>query len=207
MLSALSEEQLNKLMSQPEHMWWSEPMTLIFGKATLPTQPWEAIFPEVEPRKTEHPISVEQYSGPAEIADSKQPLRLGLGDPWHFYGEFRHAHKLTNLPAARTPEIAMKEGSVVGVPLVVTRKPGAAREITVKATAPSGWKVLSGEGRFLLPDEEFTYLRVELQSPQIADTELKGRRPDSIVVSGTAGDKSIGQVELRVLLRSSALPQ
>jgi LmbE family N-acetylglucosaminyl deacetylase len=207
MLSALSEEQLNKLMSQPEHMWWSEPMTLIFGKATLPTQPWEAIFPEVEPRKTEHPISVEQYSGPAEIADSKQPLRLGLGDPWHFYGEFRHAHKLTNLPAARTPEIAMKEGSVVGVPLVVTRKPGAAREITVKATAPSGWKVLSGEGRFLLPDEEFTYLRVELQSPQIADTELKGRRPDSIVVSGTAGDKAIGQVELRVLLRSSALPQ
>jgi hypothetical protein len=188
-------------------MWWSEPMTLIFGKATLPTHPWEAIFPEVEPRQAEHPISVEQYSGPAEIADPKQPLRLGLGDPWHFYGEFRHAHKLTNLPVARTPEIGLKEGSVVGVPLVVTRKPGAAREITVKATAPSGWKVLSGEGRFLLPDEEFTYLRVELQSPQIVDTELKGRQPDSIVVSGTAGDKPIGQVELRVLLRSSALPQ
>jgi hypothetical protein len=58
-----------------------------------------------------------------------------------------------------------------------------------------------------LPDVEMNYLRVELQSPQIADNELKGRQPDPIVVSGTAGDKSIGQAELRVLLRSSALPQ
>jgi hypothetical protein len=50
-------------------------------------------------------------------------------------------------------------------------------------------------------------LRVEVQSPQVADNELKGRQPDSIVVSGISGDKTIGQAELRVLLRSSALPQ
>jgi hypothetical protein len=111
------------------------------------------------------------------------------------------------LPVARIPEIAVKDGSVVGVPLMITRKPGAAREITVKVTAPTGWKVISGEGKFLLPDVEMNYLRVELQSPQIAESELKGRQPDSIVVNGTAGDKSIGQAELRVLLRPSALPQ
>jgi hypothetical protein len=66
---------------------------------------------------------------------------------------------------------------------------------------------VSGEGKFLLPDIETNYLRVELQSPQVPENQLKGRQLDSIVVSGTAGVQAIGQVELRVLLRSSALPQ
>jgi LmbE family N-acetylglucosaminyl deacetylase len=206
-LSNLSDEQLEKMMSDPTHAWWSEPMTLIFGKATVPTQPWDAIFPDVEPRQKVAAVNAEQVSAPADVLDSKEPLHLELGDPWHFYREFRHAHKLTNLPVARIPEIAVKDGSVVGIPLVVMRKPGAAREILVKVSAPNGWKVLSGEDKFLLPDQEISYLRVELQSPEIPEQELKGRQPDSIVVSGTAGDKSIGQAELRVLLRSSALPQ
>jgi LmbE family N-acetylglucosaminyl deacetylase len=207
MLADLNEEQLEKLMSDPEHAWWSEPMTLIFGKATVQTRPTDPIFPDIEP-VGKQPSGLAKSGDDVGIAsNSKEPVTLELGDPWHFYGEFRHAHKLTNLPIARIPEIAAKDGSVVGIPLVITRKAGAAREITVKVTAPSGWKVISGEGRFLLPDVEMNYLRVELQSPQIADNELKGRQPDPIVVSGTAGDKSIGQAELRVLLRSSALPQ
>ena len=182
-------------------------MTLIFGKATVPTQPWEAIFPEVEPRQKAPAVSAEQSSESGDVLDSKEPLHLELGDPWHFYRAFRHADKLTNLPAARVPEIAVKAGSIVGIPLVIARKPGAAREILLKVSAPSGWKILSGDGKFLLPDEEFAYLRVELQSPEIPEKELKGRQPDSVAVTGMAGDKTIGQAELRVLLRSSALPQ
>ncbi|MCU1239352.1 MAG: hypothetical protein JWO71_78 [Candidatus Acidoferrum typicum] len=206
-LSDLNDEQLERLMSDPEHAWWSEPMTLIFGKATVPTQPTDPIFPDVESGLKQPSGPVKSDGGPGVVSDSTQPVILELGDPWHFYGAFRHAHKLTKLPAARIPEIAVKDGSVVGIPLVITRKPSAAREIMVKVTASSGWKVLSGEGKFLLADVEANYLRVELQSPQIAENELKGRQPDSIVVSGMAGDKSIGQAELRVLLRSSTLPQ
>jgi LmbE family N-acetylglucosaminyl deacetylase len=206
-LSNLNEEQLDKRMSEPNHAWWSEPMTLIFGKATVPTQPTDPIFPDVEPGSKQPSGSGVSGDGSAAVSDATQPVILELGDPWHFYAEFRHAHKLENLPVARIPEIAVKDGSVVGIPLVITRKPGAAREITVKVTAPSGWKVLSGEEKFLLPDVEMNYLRVEVQSPQVADNDLKGRQPDSIVVNGTAGDKSIGQAELRVLLRHSALPQ
>jgi LmbE family N-acetylglucosaminyl deacetylase len=208
-LSNLSDEQLEKMMSDPTHAWWSEPMTLIFGKATIPTQPWDAIFPDVEPQQKAPAPSVVNYSGPAVVYDVSHgpPLTLALGDPWNFYEHFRRAHKLTDLPRAHSPEIAVKAGSVVGIPLVITRKPGADREITVKVTAPSGWKVISGEGKFLLPEEEITYLRVEVQSPELPEQELKGRQPDSIAVSGIAGDKTIGQAELRVLLRSSALPQ
>jgi len=143
-VSKLSDEQLEKLMTDPSHAWWSEPMTLIFGKATVPTQPWEAIFPDVEPRQKEHPLAVESDRGPGPVVDVAQPLRLGLGDPWNFYEKFRQAHKLTNLPTARNPEIAVKAGAFVAVPLIVTRKPGATREITVNVTAPNGWKILSG---------------------------------------------------------------
>lgn len=209
MLSALSEEQLNKMMSDPAHMWWSEPMTLIFGKATVPTKPWDPIFPDVEPPQKEPPASADVQTGQPVDVDSGEgrPLTLALGDPWHFYAGFRHAHKLSNLPVTHVPEIAVKNGSVVAIPLVITRKPGAARNVTVKATVPSGWKVISGEGKFQLPGEEMNYLRVELQSPQIPDGELKGRQPDMVVVSGTSADKPIGEAKLKVLLRASALPQ
>jgi len=206
-LSSLSDEQLEKMMSDPDHAWWSEPMTLIFGKATAPVQPWEAIFPDVEARQKEPPRSTEAASAPAPVLDSLQPVSLALGDPWHFYEAFRHAHNLPNLPVAPIPEIAVKAGSIVGVPVIITRKPGAPREITVKATAPSGWKVSRGEGKFLLPDEETTDLRVELQSPEIPANELKKRKTDSVVVSGSVGRKSVGEFTLRVLLCSSALPQ
>jgi hypothetical protein len=206
-LSKLSEDALNKMMSEAGNLWWSEPMTLIFGKATVPTQPTDPIFPDETAEHTQAPVIASSGGPDPVVTDPNQPVVLELGDPWHFYREFRHAHKLTTLPVARIPEIALKDGSVVGVPLVITRKPDAAHEISLKIMAPTGWKVISGEGKFLLPDVEMNYLRVELQSPQIAENELKGRQPDSIVVSGTAGGKSIGQAELRVLLRSSALPQ
>ncbi len=184
-LSSMSDEQLEKMMSDPEHAWWSEPMTLIFGKATAPVHPWEAIFPDIEARR-------------------KEPPRR---DPWHFYEEFRHAHKLTNLPNVVVPEIAVKVGSSVGVPVIITRKAGTTREITVKVTLPSGWKVISGDGKFLLPDEEIIHLRIDLQSPEIPANELKDRKADSLVVGGLIGEKSFGEFTLRVLLRASALPQ
>ncbi len=206
MLSKLSDEQLNAMMSDPNHVWWSEPMTLIFGKATVPTKPLEPIFPDVEPRQKEPAASVEEHSG-TSVTDSGQPLILELGDPWHFYERFRPAHKMTSLPVAPVPEIAVTGGTVVSVPLVITRKRGAVREVTVNVNAPSGWNVISGAGKFVLPDDEITYLRAEVQSPAIPEKESKGRQADSIVVSGMAGEKSIGEAKLKVLLRSSALPQ
>ena len=101
----------------------------------------------------------------------------------------------------------MKAGSSVGIPLIITQKPRAVREITVKVTVPGGWKVISGAGKFVLPDEERIYFRVELQSPEIPEKELKRRPADSIVVSGISGDSGFGEAGLRVLLRLSALPQ
>jgi LmbE family N-acetylglucosaminyl deacetylase len=206
-ISKMSEEQIEKLATDPNTAWWSEPMTLIFGKAAVPAEPSQAIFPDVEPPQKQPATSAEVPRGPADMAVSAGPLQLALGAPWGFYEKFRRAHKLTNLPAARIPEVALHAGSTVYVPLTVTRKPGAPREITVKVVAPEGWSVLNGAGKLLLPDEEITSLRVELQSPAIPEKELKGRQADAIVATASASDKVFGEVRLNVSLRSSALPQ
>ena len=101
-LSQLGDPELEKLMSDPDHGWWSEPMTLIFGKATVPAQPWEAIFPDVEPRQKEPPPTVPQNSGPAVVYDvgQGQPLTLALGDPGIFTRSFA---KRTNWQICRVP--------------------------------------------------------------------------------------------------------
>jgi LmbE family N-acetylglucosaminyl deacetylase len=204
--AAMSDAELEKAMSDPEHGWWSEPMTLIFGKSIVATQPWEAIFPDVEPRQKELSPPVETYSGPRPGFENST-LKLELGEPWAFYAKFWPAHRLPEFKPAHGPEIAIKAGSIVGVPLIISRKPGAAREIAIKMNVPSGWKVVSGIGKFVLPDEERIYTRVELQSPDLNERDLKERAADGLIVSGTAGNELFGEVGLRVLLRSSALPQ
>jgi len=205
--SSMSDSELEKAMNDPNSSWWTEPMTLIFGKATVPTQPWYAIFPDAEPKQKQPASSPTPKLEEPAAQNTNRDVRLELGDPWHFYDAFRLAHKLTHLPLAEIPQIGLKDGTIVSVPLVITRKAGTARELELRVNAPDGWTVTNGAGHLSLPDEEITYTRVEVQSPQVPAEHLKGRQPDSIVVTGLADGKNIGTVTLRVQLQSSALPQ
>ena len=207
--SSMSDAELEKAMNDPNNSWWTEPMTLVFGKATAPTRPWDAIFPDVEPKQKQPASSPVQTKSPdtGSITISSAPVKLELGDPWHFYEVFRPAHRLANLPAAQVPEIALKDGNIVSVPLIISRKPGAVRELELRVSAPDGWSVTNGAGHLSLPDDEITYARIELQSPQVPAEQFKGRQADSIIVTAEADGKNIGTVTLRVLLQHSALPQ
>jgi len=44
--SSLSDEEIQKAMSDPSHLWWSEPETLIFGKSVTTANPTDDIFTE-----------------------------------------------------------------------------------------------------------------------------------------------------------------
>src|SRR5262249_25088696 len=104
--SSMSDAELEKAMNDPNNSWWTEPMTLIFGKATVPIQPWDPIFPDVEPKQKPPNASAVKRDEEA-ASDKNRELKLDLGDPWHFYNLFRSVHQLTNLPAATTPEIGL----------------------------------------------------------------------------------------------------
>src|SRR5438309_9617573 len=152
-LLKMSEDELNKMMGDPKAGWWPEPMTLIFGKSAVATERTADVFAQAH----------SQENPPAGMAGSKGTSipYAELAGPWSYYQEFRRRHG--ELPEAKMPEIGVKAGSTLTVPLVVTHSPNQEVEVTV--TAPDGWQVMNGAGRLRLPAENKTALNVEIVTP------------------------------------------
>lgn len=130
-----------------------------------------------------------------------------MGGPWLYYTEFRATHGLEALPKPAIPEIAIKAGSLLTVPVEIVHDPVSPLEISLKVNVPDGWKVTSGQGRLLLPAERQTALLVEIQTPELSAEALKSATPQNVVVELNVGDQRIGLVQLNVLLGRSGLPQ
>jgi len=195
-LSQMSDEELNKMMSDPKAGWWPEPMTLTFGKASVATERTADVFQQAR---------LEENQRPGIIGSKAMPVpSVELGGPWGYYREFYERHGLM-LPEAKLPEIGVKAGSTLIIPLFVTHSPNESVEVTV--TAPNGWPVRSGAGRLLLPTEPKTAVNVELSTPEALRDQGKSAVPAEIAIAvsgtGTAGN----QVRLRVVLKPSALAQ
>jgi len=130
-----------------------------------------------------------------------------LGGPWGFYKQFRKDHCLNELPVAKVPEIAIKSGSMLGVPITIHHEAGKELEITVSALVPNGWKVASGGGKLKLPAEERTNLQVGIETPVLAESDLKTAKTETILVQVELAGHAAQSLELQVSLRGSALPQ
>ena len=202
-ISNLNDAQLEKLMSDPTTAWWSEPMTLIFGKAVLPSAATDDVFAKI-PATTRLPARPAAKE-PAAEGDQIESIRLG--GPWGFYAAFRLEHDLVDIPVSPQPEIAIKPGTSVYVPIVVQHANATASTVSLKVQAPSGWKVTSGQGEFTLPTERSTALKVEIDTPWLSPEELKRAQPQEIIVRAEENGASIGEIKLRVQLQGGALPQ
>ena len=203
-ISKMNDEQLEKLMSDPNTGWWSEPLTLIFGKSVVGGAPTDDVFANIKPGSVFREGAARKQSE----RDAVPRTEVVLGGPWLFYAQFRAAHGLENLPQAGTPEIGVKAGATLLVPLVIYRAdPTAALKVNLKIVTADGWKVVSGQGEFELAAESSTALRVEIETPALSAEELKKTVAQEVAVHAEADGKSIGDVKLRVLLRPNALPQ
>lgn len=198
-LMKMSDEELSKMMSDPRAGWWPEPMTLIFGKAATPTERTADVFAGNRSYETPAP---EKPIGRASSRTGTMPS-IELSGPWRYYQEFHYRHGMI-LPEAKVPEIEIKSGSILSVPVVIA--PDNAGEINLTASAPTGWKVTNGAGRLRLPKENKTALNVEIATPEMSKEELKNAQPVEVVVS-LSGNGTASEVRLRVLLKASALPQ
>ena len=47
-LSKMSDAELEKIMSDPNSAWWSEPLTLIFGKSVVGGKPTDDVFAHID---------------------------------------------------------------------------------------------------------------------------------------------------------------
>jgi LmbE family N-acetylglucosaminyl deacetylase len=201
-IRAMSDEQISKMMDDPQHSWWSEPMTLVFGKAAAGASPTEPIFPQSEAAPEQTRRTVNNGGGHYPLLDAGI---LRLGGPWLYYAEFRRVHKLESpVGPIEGPEIAVKAGSVLQIPFLLMHRDASSKEFTVKVTLPDGWTVVSGAGLLRLPNEDSTALRLELQTPE-SHAAKEGRQP--VEVNVEQDGKSVGTIRLMVQLKASALPQ
>lgn len=203
-ISKLDDARIEKMMSDPNTGWWTDPETLIFGKSMEEGKLTDDVFAGIEPG----PFFLEKH---ALKQSNYFPLRgtyLMLDGPWRYYALFRAEHQLPALPIAQVAEIAVKAGTTVGVPVVIQHgDPLAPLKVMLRVDAPTGWKVTSGQGELELPAETLTPVRVEVDTPTLTADELKNAATQEIVVHAEANGKRIGEVRLRVALQNSALPQ
>jgi LmbE family N-acetylglucosaminyl deacetylase len=206
--SNLSDEEMQKAMTDPGKLWWSEPETLIFGKAASMNGA------EVRVRETDDPFA-DAVANPREIQGAEDPALFSgptktvikIGGPWEFYDAFRIKHGLWQLPTATTAEIAVKPGSVVAIPVHVLRPMLAPGVFALTADVPAGWKVIGGAGKFSVAQGTEAQFRVEIQIPELSKEQLKQAKPETIVVHVDQDEKPIGDVKFKVQLVSGGVPQ
>lgn len=209
-ISKMSDAQIEEFVSDPNTGWWPEPFTLIFGKSMVGGKRTDDVFAHIEEKPEKPPQKAAgTCANHASAADdgSKIP-RLGLGGPWRFYEEFYSAHGLCGLPIAKTPEIAIKSGTDLVVPLVLVHEALKPLTVNVKANAAQGWKATTGSGKLQLPAEDETSFPVYIETPTLSAEELKkGAAKQEVRVSAEVDGRAIGEVRLKVVLRGTALPQ
>lgn len=203
-ISKMSDAEMDKMMDDPNTAWWSEPLTLIFGKSVVGGKPTDDVFAHIE----EKPLKEALFrGGPGVQETSEDPLpRIELGGPWRFYAEFYPAHRL-NLPTAKVPEIAIKTGTTLVVPIVILHEVTKTLPISFTVNVPEGWKLVHGGGQFLLPAEASTFLGVQIETPTLTAEQLNKAVPQEVTVRAEAEGKPAGEVRMQVLLRASAIPQ
>ena len=200
-IQKMSDAEAEKMMSDPDAAWWTEPETLIFGKSYYLSKATDDVFAnlEGEPNRCPEPS--------AKVQQPSTAVTVKLGGPWGFYQSFREAHCLGSLHVADPPEIAVMAGGQVYVPLTIAHANGKGLRLQTKVEVPKGWKVTGGEGEFNLPAEATSEVRVEVETPKLNATELKANGVQEIVVHVMADRAPAGDIKLRVQLRTHGLPQ
>src|SRR5271167_3752596 len=89
-LSKMSDAELEKMMTDPNSAWWSEPSTLIFGKSFYASKPTDDVFSNLDSGVVES-AAAPMVEGPTG------KTKVTLGGPWGFYDEFRKWHHLENI--------------------------------------------------------------------------------------------------------------
>ena len=203
-ISKMSDAELEKMMSDPDRAWWSEPSTLIFGKSVVGGSPTDDVFAHIDDRPAK---PSDNRATTCRKRSSAEETALELGGPWRFYEQFYPAHGLCALPIAKVPEIGVRAGTELLVPLVVLNEPAKPVVVTVTAKVPEGWKATGGVGKLELPAEQSTSFPVHIETPNLSAEELKKQAAEEVRVSAEVDRKPIGEVRLKVVLRASALPQ
>ncbi len=208
-LMKMNDAELDKMMNDPNSAWWSEPSTLIFGKSMVGGKPTNDVFAHLEEKAGIAQARDGAGCASATLADTSDGKipRLELGGSWKFYAVFYPAHGLCDLPVRRAPEIGVKTGTTLVIPVVVLHDPGNPLLVNIAVKAPEGWKSGPGTGQIQLPAEGSTLLSVHIDTPTLTGEALKKALAEEIIVKLEAEGKPVSELRLKVILRATGLPQ
>lgn len=198
-IAQMDEAQIEKMATSENG--WGEDQHYVLGKSLVGGSVTGDIFEGITPGTI-------PYSRPENTPEPGSPdLSVELGGPWSFYGEFRRAHGLTNLPHPEPPEIALQAPGTLVIPLWIRNRTAKAQEITLSAALPAGWIVESGTGKFIVAAKQVAAARVVVNLPAPAEKAAKNAETQEVTVRAEANGQAIGETKLRVELKKRALPQ
>jgi len=184
-----------KKVAEQEKNWGGEG-SFTLGKSLVPGSVTGEVFEGITPGRIAFaPPAREAYAQPAALS-------LELSGPWGFYEKFRQAHGITKLPQAKEPEIAIKRGATLTIPLELHNHNDGAKNITIAVKLPDGWTTQSGVGSFFLEPQSDYYWQVLVDAPK---AETKERQ--EIECTASADGLTLATIKISVQLRNGGLPQ
>src|SRR5713226_5356194 len=131
-IAQLDEAQIEKMATSDEG--WTDAQHFVLGKSLVGGSVTGDIFEGITPGAI-------PFARPDVSPEPTRPeLSAELGGPWSFYGEFRRAHGLSNLPHPEPPEIALQGHTTLVIPMWVRNRTAKTQEISLTASLPAGWK-------------------------------------------------------------------
>jgi LmbE family N-acetylglucosaminyl deacetylase len=198
-IAQMDEAQIEKMATSDG--FWTEALHFVLGKSLVGGSTTGDIFESITPGAI--PFTRPEVS--PEPARSE--VSVELGGPWSFYGEFRRAHGLTNLPHPEPAEIALQAPGTLVIPLWIRNRTSKTKEFTLSAVLPAGWTTQNGTGKFTVAAKQVAAARIEVSLPALAENAPKKPEPQEISVHAESNGQSISEIKLRVELRKRALPQ
>lgn len=173
----------------------TEPAKFIFGKSLVPSSKTDDVFAGVTPDGIA--FSHLSYS---DTAPALEPA-LMIGDPWNYYRIFWKEHGLEDLATIVPPEMTVKVGSSLNLPLIIENPLDTPIDVKVSAKAPDGWGAIPASTVSVGPHARY-FLRIRSAAPS---TRLAGWQ--NFTVSAQTSDRSIGTVSIRVELSTGWVAQ
>lgn len=176
--------------------YFAQPSRFVFGKSHVDASTTADVFAAVKSG------SIPYVPAPGYRPASLSAPTLELGGPWHFYRQFWAAHGLGDLVTLLPPELDAGASTKIGLPILLTNPGNERLNAEINVTAPAGWTVNYGSGRFEVSGGQTGARRIVLVAPASANLDWK-----DIVIQASAMGQAIGEVKVRVHVVPYSLPQ
>lgn len=179
-----------------DYSFFLDPNRFVFGKSLVGGDVTGDIFQGVVPG----PL-------PYSAAPGYHPVEPGgvsaeFGGPWAFYRRFWPAHGIEHLSGLLKPEVNIGISSRLSLPLLIHNNSAEERVASVTVTAPEGWTVEYGAGRYPAGANESVPVELFLGTPSKTEPAWQ-----TVTVHVEVSGTPVIDLPLKVKMEREVLPQ